>query len=109
MSWRRRLSLALVPLLLLVAVHVLAQWRDGWMMVAPWGVCLVALYDPAPELLVLLALAYAQLFIATDTVRLYQHAAGPLMAYTAASIIPTEWLLAAVAVHVVWWRRPERI
>ncbi len=76
-------------------------------MVAPWGVTLAALLDPTPALLVLLVLAYAQLLVATDSVRLYQSAAGPLMALGAVTVIPDRWLLIAVVVHVVWWRKPE--
>ena len=85
------------------------QWRDAWVMVAPWGVCLAALHDPSPQVLVVLFVAYAQLIVATDSVRLYQHAAGPVMAATAAQVIPLAWLPLAVVVHVVWWRKPERV
>jgi hypothetical protein len=56
-----------------------------------------------------LALAYAQLLIATDSVRLYQHAAGPVLAVAAAQVVPVAWLPLAVVVHVVWWQTPERI
>lgn len=85
------------------------RWRDGWLMVAPWGACLAALHQPSLQLVVLLAVAYAQLLVATDSVRLYQNAAGPVMAAAAATVIPAGWLWIAVAVHVVWWRTPERI
>lgn len=85
------------------------RWRDGWLMVAPWGVCLAALTASSWPLVALLAAAYMQLLIATDTVRLLHHAAGPLMAVTAAQVIPMQWLLLAVVVHVVWWRQPERV
>jgi hypothetical protein len=85
------------------------RWRDAWVMVAPWGVCLAALVGADWRLLVALGVAYAQLLVATDSVRLYQHAAGPVMAATAASVIPTQYLVLAVALHVVWWRKPERI
>lgn len=86
--------------------HHRGQWRNAWFMVAPWGVTLAALYDPSPWVLVALAVAYGQLIVATDTVRLYQSVAGPVMALAAALVIPTPWLLLAVAVHVVWWRDP---
>jgi hypothetical protein len=85
------------------------RWRDAWLMVAPWGATLAALYAPTPQLAVGLVAAYALLLVATDSVRLYQHAAGPLMAAGAAQVIPVEWLLVAVVVHVVWWRTPERV
>lgn len=86
-----------------------ARWRDAWLMVGPWGACIAALYDPDWRLLVVLAVAYAQLLLATDTVRLYQHAAGPVMALAAAATIPSAWLPVVAAVHVVWWRAPERV
>lgn len=85
------------------------QWRDGWVMVAPWGACLAALYAVDWRLGVVLVLAYGQLLIATDTVRLYQHAAGPVMAASAAAVIPTAWLPLVAVMHVVWWWRPHRI
>lgn len=86
--------------------HHRGQWRNAWFMVAPWGVTLAALYDPSLWVLVALAVAYGQLIVATDTVRLYQSVAGPVMALAAAMVIPAPWLLLAVAVHVVWWRDP---
>jgi hypothetical protein len=85
------------------------QWRNAWVMVAPWGVCLVALVQPDWRLLVVLGVAYGQLIVATDSVRLYQHAAGPVMAVAAAQTVPVEFLVLACVVHVVWWRLPERI
>lgn len=86
--------------------HHRGQWRNAWFMVAPWGVTLAALYDPSLWVVVALIVAYGQLVVATDTVRLYQSAAGPVMALAAATVIPTPWLLLAAAVHVVWWRDP---
>lgn len=89
--------------------HHVGRWRDGWLMVAPWGVCLAALYAPDWRYVVVLAVAYAQLLVATDTVRLVQHAAGPPMALAAASTIPPAWLPLAVALHVCWFWKPERV
>lgn len=89
--------------------HHAGRWRDGWLLVAPWGVCLVGLIDPAPMLIVTLSVAHLQLLVATDTVRLVQHAAGPLLAAAAAAQIPVRFLLIAVVVHVVWWRPVERV
>ena len=85
------------------------RWRDAWLMVAPWGLCLAGLIGSDWRLWLVLAVAYAQLIVATDSVRLYQHAAGPVMAAAAASVIPSQWLVVAVVAHVVWWRAPERI
>ena len=85
------------------------QWRNGWIMVAPWGACLAALYAPSWQLVVVLAVAYAQLFVATDTVRLLHHAAGPVMAMMAAQTIPMNWLMIVVVLHTFWFRNPERL
>lgn len=85
------------------------RWRDGWLMVAPWGVCLAGLVGSDWRLWLVLALAYGQLLIATDSVRLYQHAAGPVVAVAAAHVIPVAWLPLAVVAHAVWWFTPERI
>ena len=85
------------------------QWRDGWLLVAPFGATLAALINPDWRLIVILIVAHLQLLIATDTVRLVHHAAGPPMAIGAAMVIPVSWLLFAVVVHIVWWRTPERV
>jgi hypothetical protein len=85
------------------------RWRDGWLWVAPWGVCLVALYAPTPQVVVALAASWAVVLVATDTVRLQHHMAGPVMAAAAVSNIPVGWLALAVVLHVAWFRAPERI
>ena len=89
--------------------HHAGRWRDGWLMVAPWGVCLAALADPSWTLLALLAVACGQLLVATDTVRLVQCAAAPVVAVVAVQQLPPGWLWIAVVAHCVWWRRPERV
>ncbi len=81
-------------------------WRNAWLMVAPWGVTLAALLDPSPWLIAAVVVAYLQLLVATDVVRLYQVVAGPVVCLAAAQVIPTQWLLLAVVVHVVFWRPP---
>ena len=82
-------------------------WRNSWLMVAPWSVTLAALYDGGtPQLWAALAVGYASLLIATDTVRIYQPPAAPLMALGAAMVIPTPWLPLAVIAAVFWWRQP---
>jgi len=86
--------------------HHRHQWRNAWFMVAPWGVTLAALLQPSPQLVATVAAAYAQLIVATDTVRLYQVAAGPVVALVAAQTIPAQWLLPAVVFAAVWWREP---
>ena len=82
-------------------------WRNAWLMVAPWGVTLAALYGGGDlQLWAALAVGYASLAVATDTVRIYQPPAAPLMAFAAVSIIPTAWLPLAVIAAVFWWREP---
>ena len=85
------------------------RWRDARLMVLPWGVCLVGLYTLDWRLAVVLAIAYAQLFVATDSVRLYQHLAGPAMAFAAAALIPDAWAPVAIVGHLFWIWKPERI
>lgn len=75
------------------------QWLDGEQMLSPWGGALVALVAIDWRLGLLLAVAYAQLLVATDTVRLYQWA-GPIMCVVAVSTVPVAWLPLLVAVTV---------
>ena len=81
-------------------------YRNAWFMVAPWGVTLAALLAPSPQLVVTVVVAYAALLVATDTVRVYQPIAGPVVCLAAVSVIPTVWLLPAVVFAAVWWRDP---
>ena len=85
------------------------QWRDGWIMVFPWGVTLIGLVEPSWPLIVCLIVVYAQLLVATDTVRLLHTAGGVPMALAAVTVIPSGWLVLAVVAHVVWWRKPQLI
>lgn len=85
----------------------LPWWRNGWVLVAPWGVCLAGLYRPSWAVVTALAAAYAQLVVATDTNRLLHTAAGPALALAAAGNIPTPWLLVACVAHVFWFVRCE--
>ena len=101
-------EIAAHPVKAALAAHR-GRWRDARLMVVPWGVCLAALTGLTWQMAVVLVLAYGQLLIATDSVRLYQHAAGPVLAVAAAQVIPVAWLPLAVVVHVVWWVAPERV
>lgn len=83
--------------------HHAGQWRSGWVMVAPWGVCVLSLVDPSPQVVAVVVVAYAQLIVATDTTRLLHTAAGPVVALAAVGHIPTEWLMFAVVAHTMWW------
>ena len=78
------------------------RWRDPLLMLTPWGVCLVALLAPSPWLWLALAVGYAQLLLATDSVRLYQQAA-PVACVSAALLIPDAWAIPAVVAH---WFNP---
>lgn len=89
--------------------HHRGRWRDAWLLAAPWGACLAALIGADWQLVVVLVVAHLQLLVATDTVRLVHHAAGPAMAAAAAQVIPVQWLLLVCVVHVLWWRAPERV
>ncbi len=60
-------------------------------LLTPWGGAIAALGAPSLQLLVTLAAGYAQLAVATDTVRLYQWAA------------PTVCIAATTAVDPIWW------
>jgi hypothetical protein len=85
------------------------RWRDAWLMVAPWGATLAALYHPSWQTLLILLIAYGQLLVATDTVRLLHTAAGPVMAIAAAQVLPVQWLPLILIAHFFWWRKPEVI
>jgi hypothetical protein len=85
------------------------RWRDARLMVLPWGVCLVGLYGLDWRLAIILLVAYAQLLVATDTVRLYQHTAGPALALSAAALIPDPWIPVVLVGHLFWLVTPERI
>ena len=69
-----------------------------WVYVLPWGVLLAALADPSPQLWVALGVAYAQLLVDTDAVRLYVWAM-PVMAACAAPVLGP-WAALAVVLHL---------
>lgn len=85
------------------------RWRDARLMVAPWGACLAALYEPNMQTVAALAVAYGLLLVATDTVRLVHHAAGPVLAVAAVAHVPVAWLPALCVAHVFWWFKVERV
>lgn len=77
-----------------------AKWLNGLVMVTPWGAAVVGLAALDWQLGIVLAVAYGQLMVATDSVRLYQWAA-PLMCIAAAGVVPVAWLPVLV-VLTVW-------
>ena len=79
------------------------KWRDPLTMLLPWGACLVVVMAaPSLWLLAALVLAYSQLLVATDSVRLYQQAA-PVVCVSAALMIPEVWAVPVVLAH---WFNP---
>ena len=73
---------------------------DPFLMLLPWGTAVVGLLRLDGQVGSCLALAYAQLCVATDSVRLYQWAA-PLLCGAAAQAVPEAVLPLLVA--GVWW------
>lgn len=86
--------------------HHAGKWRDP-RMVTQWGGCLAALYRPSWHVAAVVAAAYGQLVVATDTYRLVHTAAGPLLALVAVQVVPLPWLAVACVVSCVWWLSPE--
>jgi hypothetical protein len=75
-------------------------------MVAPWSVGVAALLEPTWQLVAALAVGYAALLVATDTVRVYQPPAAPVVALAACSVIPERWLPLALLPAIFFWRPP---
>ena len=85
------------------------QWLDPRVMLLPWGACLLAVANPSAQLAAVVAVAYAQLLVATDSVRLYQQAA-PIVCIAAATALPFSLPIVAVvaAAHLTHpWRRAQ--
>lgn len=70
--------------------------------VLPWGVLLLGFGHISWQLATVLALAYGQLVIATDCVRLYQWAV-PTLAVAAAGAVDARWYLLLLLLH---WSNP---
>jgi len=91
------------PLRAGLAAHA-GRWFDLRVMLTPWGVGLLGgLITPRstfPMLIITLMLAYGQLLVATDSVRLYQWAAPPLILATI-SVVPPEFAVVALLVHLL--------
>lgn len=68
--------------------------------VLPWGVALLALAHPSPQLALALIAGYAQCAIATDTVRLYQWS-FPVVLASAVAVVPTHALALFVVLALV--------
>lgn len=86
-------------------------FRTGWLwhspklrdlnpiLVWPWGGALIGLAAFDLRMGVALLLAYGQMAVATDSVRLYQWA-GPVLAVAAVSVVPSSWWLLLLAACV---------
>jgi hypothetical protein len=76
---------------------------DPVAMIAPWGAGVLAVLVSdrmtAVIVVVCLSLAYGQLVMAVNTVRLYQWA-GPAVALAAASVLPVGWESAVLLIHL---------
>ena len=77
------------------------RWFDGGLWLLPWGPCLVAFAAVDLRLGAVLAVAYTQTLVATDTERLYQWAALP-MAVAAVTVAP-EAALVPMMLAAAWW------
>ncbi len=71
---------------------------------APWGAALICLAIPSWQLAAVLIIAYAQLIVATDTVRLYQWAA-PIVCISAVTVLPIQYSLLII---LATWFNPFR-
>jgi hypothetical protein len=76
------------------------QWLDWSLMLAPWAGMLAGLAALDLRLGAALAAGYAQLLVATDSVRLYQWAA-PALALACVHVLPG-WALPFVALSVLY-------
>lgn len=74
------------------------KWLSPDYMVYPWGAAIIALLYPTWQLAATLAVAYSQLFVATDWVRLYVWAA-PVMCLAAAQV-DVRWMLLLIIIHI---------
>lgn len=74
-------------------------WGDPALWILPWGVGLLALYQPSWQVGVALLAGYLSVLVATDTVRLYQWA-FPVVLAAALPHVPEAWLPLVVAAHV---------
>lgn len=96
------------PVRTALAAHS-GRWRDARLWLEPWGPLLLALGSLDLQTATTLVMAHLQVLVATDTVRLVQTAAGPVVAIAAMRTVPVVWTPAVAILCVFWWRNPERI
>jgi len=76
------------------------KWMSPQLMLTPWAGLILGLGAMTPQLFLALLLAYSQLLIATDSVRLYQWAT-PVLALATCNLLPV-WAIPFVAVSIVF-------
>jgi hypothetical protein len=80
------------------------KWLDPFTMLTPWGIGIIASITSdltiLPMLLTTVALGYGQLLVATDTVRLYQWAAPPVI-LASMTVVPPVLALPALLIHFI--------
>lgn len=79
------------------------RWLDPYAMVTPWGPLVVSVLALTPQLAVALAAGYAQLLVATDSVRLFQWA-WPPVALAVVHVAPAWLPLIAVGIVFNPWK-----
>jgi hypothetical protein len=84
-------------------VHHLGKWFDPRTMILPWGVGILASLATDRQIVTILVvtvvLAYSQVLVATDTARLYQWAAPPVILATMTVLSP-RWAVLALLAHL---------
>lgn len=80
---------------------------DGRVMLWPWGIGLLALLQPSPQLWAAAAFGYGQTLMASDVQRLV-HVAAPIVLVHAIPAVPEAWLPLLLALHVFSpWQKTE--
>lgn len=80
-------------------------------MLLPWGMGLLALLalPQHPWLIVMLALSYGSMLVATDHVRIYQFPSAGVAA-VAATVVPDQLVLPVLIVHIFWgWQGKKEL
>ncbi len=78
------------------------RWFSLEFMLLPFGVCILGLMHLSVPLIVMIVVSYAQLLVATDSVRLYQWC-FPLLILATVQVLPLEYSAIAIVMH---WLNP---
>lgn len=79
----------------------IGKWLDGRTMLLPWGMALLALLNPSWPAAASVLVAYAQLPLAADTIRLYQAGYPRVVLAACQAPVPARWLPALVLAHLL--------